>query len=172
MSENILTHEYLKSILHYSVITGQFYWLKSIGKRTKANGLAGTMNSKGYINIGVNGKTYLSHRLAWFWVAGEWPANEIDHKNRVRDANYWLNIREATGSQNSWNKGVRLNNTSGYEGVSWNKKSSKWAAQININGKRKKLGYFESIELAYAEYHKSAIQLHGEFVAFQIVQTN
>ena len=108
-SKSILSHAYLREILHYSFITGEFYWLKSPAKNIKAGQMAGTLNSGGYRNIAINGKIYRAHRLAWFWVTSAWPANAIDHLNGVRDANYWLNLREATRSQNCCNIRIKSN---------------------------------------------------------------
>ncbi len=158
-----LTQEYLKSILHYSIITGEFYRLKATSSRAKVGQMAGTLHSSGYRKIMVNGKLYYAHRLAWFYCTGEWPADDIDHKTSVKDANYWLNIREATGSQNLCNTDVYSNNTSGFKGVGWCKARNKWQARIRLNNKSKSLGYFENIEDAYAERLKAESALHGRF---------
>jgi hypothetical protein len=163
MSESILTHEYLKEHLHYSVITGKFYWLESASKRIKTNDVAGNLTCKDYRRIRINGSNYFAHRLAWFWVTGEWPEKQIDHKNRIRDDNYWLNIREATQSQNNYNKGISPTNSSGFKGVYWYKTYQKWRANIRINGKKKHLGYFDSPELAHKAYVKAGKEHHGEF---------
>jgi hypothetical protein len=161
-SELILPHDHLRAILHYSVITGDFYWLKP-RQRVKVGSVAGGLHPNGYRYIRVIMKKYRTHRLAWFWVTGEWPQDVIDHINGIKDANYWLNLREATHSQNCCNTVLKSTNTSGYKGVKWYKKHKKWAAQITINKKRKHLGLFESIEKAYAERLKAEKELHGEF---------
>lgn len=158
----MLTQATLRARLHYSVITGEFYWLKSKG-RVKAGDVAGCLNSGGYIYIQINSKPYLAHRLAWFWVTGEWPTNEIDHKSGIRDANYWLNLREATNSQNACNTRLCSINTSGYKGVCWNKARKKWQANIKLSNKTKHLGYFDDINLAYAARLKAQQELHGDF---------
>lgn len=162
MSESILTHEYLKSILHYSVITGQFYWLKSISKKIKVGKTAGCF-SDGYRRIRINGKDYQSHRLAWFWVTGEWTEYEIDHKNGIPDANYWLNLREVTHSQNMCNTSTRIDSTSGYKGVYWHKARQTWMAHIKLNGKNKHIGRYETAELAHQARLKVEKELHGDF---------
>ena len=111
----------------------------------------------------VNGKLYYAHRLAWFYCTGEFPKHEIDHKNGITDANQWLNLREATRSQNQHNTSLRSDNTSGYKGVTWNKKSKKWQAQIMANGKNNYLGCFNDMGRACAERSKAEKELHGEF---------
>jgi hypothetical protein len=159
----MLTHAYLREHLHYSIITGKFYWLKPTTNIIQVGDVAGSFDDKGYRFIRINRKKHLTHRLAWFWVIGEWPENNIDHVSGVRDANYWLNIREATVSQNNCNVGLKPANTSGYKGVSWHKASQKWRAQIRHNSKPKHLGSFVDIEEAYFERLKAEKELHGEF---------
>lgn len=163
----MLNHEYLKSTLHYSVITGQLYWLKSPANNVKAGSVGGYLRKDGYRKIKVSGKCYLAHRLAWFWVTGEWPINEIDHVNGIKDVNQWLNLREATDSQNRCNTGLPSNNKSGFKGLYWNKATKKWRAHIMINKKQKHLGSFDDIEAAYAERIKAEKELHGEFAKVQ-----
>lgn len=163
MSKEILTHEYLKSILHYSIITGQFFYLRATAQCVKIGALAGTLSTNGYNYIKINGTRYSAHRLAWFWVMGEWPANQIDHKNGVRDANWWLNMREATCSQNCCNTKKHIDNTSGYKGVFWEKRSQRWRASITLNRKSKHLGYYATSELAYAARIKAEQSMHGDF---------
>lgn len=158
----MLTHAHLREILHYSVINGQFYHIKK-RQKIRLGQTAGNLHPNGYRYIRINGESYLAHRLAWFWVTGEWPANEIDHKNGIRDANWWLNLREATHSQNMHNTGMRSNNTSGYKGVTWYSKYQKWQAQIMINKKNNNLGYFENINVAYAARIKAEKELFGDF---------
>lgn len=162
-SKQILSHTHLREILHYSIITGQFYWLKSTNYCIKVGSIAGCLDINGYRKIQINKIQYYAQRLAWFYCTGEWPENEIDHKNGVEDANYWLNLREATSSQNKCNKSKQSNNTSGYKGVSWHIRDKKWTAQIMINEKSKHLGYYATPELAYEKYLKAERELHGDF---------
>lgn len=159
----MLTHEYLRETLHYSIITGQFYWLKSVGRRVKVGDVAGSLEASGYKRIRINRKLYLAHRLAWFWVMGSFPENDTDHVNGIKDANQWLNLREATRSQNMCNTCMQSNNTSGYKGVYWNKRDEKWMAYITLNKKTKHLGYFDDIEAAYTERLKAEKDLHGDY---------
>ncbi len=158
----MITLEYLKSIVDYDPETGIFRW-----RVKRSNVPAGTVVGKGgkawYKQAGIDGKLYLLHRLAWFYMHGVWPANDIDHINGDRHDNRIANLREATRAQNLLNKGKRANNTSGYKGVTWNKRRQKWVAQIARGGEHYGLGYFASAEEAYAAYVAAAARLHGEF---------
>ncbi len=156
----------IRELLHYDPETGVFRW-----KNRRANIPAGTeagyINFWGYRIIGIitNGKKtrYSAHRLAWAYVTGKWPVNEIDHKNMNKADNKWGNLREATSSQNKCNRVEP--NQSGFKGVfkkeSWRKKP--WAAQICINKKRVCLGNFLTPEEAYAAYCDAVVKYHGDF---------
>jgi hypothetical protein len=142
----MITQVELKEFLHYEPTTGIFTWLVSpTYSRVKVGDTAGTLQSTGYNYIQIKGRAYKVHRLAWFYVYGVWPKNQIDHINHVRDDNRIDNLREATNMQNRCNTS---NNTSGIAGVSWR-------AQIQVAGKNKHLGYFASLEDA-AEARRAA----------------
>jgi len=89
----------------------------------------------------------------------------IDHINGNTLDNRKCNLRICTHSQNSCNSKRRVDNTSGYKGVTFRKgsKTNKWAAHIGINGVNKALGCYPTPEEAYAAYCKAAKELHGEF---------
>ena len=93
------TQEELKSLLNYDDKTGIFTWRKSSGP-VKSGSVAGYVNEKGYILIGIKGKSYRAHRLAWLYVTGEHPVNVIDHINGVRDDNRLSNLRSCTQKEN------------------------------------------------------------------------
>lgn len=90
---------------------------------------------------------------------------EVDHRSEVRTDNRRENLRICTRSQNMMNRGPQANNTSGYKGVY--KQRKKWKAVIWFGGNRKCLGVYETPELAYQAYCRSAAILHGEFANFK-----
>jgi hypothetical protein len=73
------------------------------------------------------------------------------------------NLRIADQSEQLCNQRKRINNTSGYKGVSWNKRVEKWEVYINIRGKRHRLGFFDDKEEAYIVRCNAALRLHGKF---------
>jgi hypothetical protein len=103
----MLTAERLRELLDYDPETGRFIWRKDhpTAKHIKAGSVAGTKNGRGYWVIGVAGAKYVAHRLAWLYVTGEWPAHLVDHENGDRLDNRFANLREATDSQNNFNRG-------------------------------------------------------------------
>lgn len=137
----MVEHHELKDILTYNPQSGEFVWNKN-GQR--AGSLKRT-RTKEYWRVGLKGKTYAAHRLAWFYETGEWPRGEIDHINGNGLDNRFLNLREATSAENNRNRRRQSNNTSGFVGVSWCKLTQKWRAELNVNGERVRLGRFDTI---------------------------
>lgn len=152
----MLTQARLKEVLHYETTTGIFTYLLS--RRTTIIGtVAGTIWD-GYRWIYVEGKRFSAHRLAWLYVYGEWPKQQTDHINGIRDDNRIENLRDVSVNANQQNvRYGKSDNTSGYLGVSKRKdvKAKPWRAQILINGRMTHLGYFETPELAHAAYIKA-----------------
>lgn len=133
----------VKNYISYCPDTGIFIWLKTYSNAKKGQ-VAGSLHG-GYIRIKFKGKNYLAHRLAWWWITGEMP-EEIDHINQLKHDNRLLNLRPATRDVNGKNYPMKSNNKSGVNGVSWHKGRQKWQAYISVDGKRKYLGLFESLE--------------------------
>lgn len=158
----MLTHEYLLSRLSYDPETGVFLWLAYASRPKQwhtryAGKPAGSKNFDGHVVINLDGVSHYAHRLAWFYVTGEWPTTTVDHEDRDRSNNRWGNLREATPRQQRQNTEARV----GVKGVRrvWNK----WAAQIKHKGRSRYLGLFSTIEEASAAYDAAARELHGEF---------
>ena len=159
----MITQSELKEVLDYNPDTGVFTWIKSTTRRVKTGDVAGSKNNRRYINIRVNKKQYLAHRLAYLYMTGNFPENFIDHINHIKDDNRWANLRDATNSQNQANQLKRKNNKSGYKGVAYYKRDKKWHARIMYMKKRIHIGYYTTPEEAYEAYKKKAIEIHGEF---------
>ena len=154
-----LTAEYLRSILHYEPETGIFTWKVSNSNRVRIGDAAGCPCGGGYLNITVGSRLYLGHRLAWLYVYGVWPKDQIDHINRNRSDNRITNLRDVSTKQNLQNAGKYSHNTSGHPGVCWHKQHSKWVASIMHNQKSIHLGYFTDIEEALSA-RKAAEKLY------------
>jgi hypothetical protein len=161
-----LTVQQLKDFLHYDPATGHFTWIKSAGKRSYVGLKAGCVNTIGYWQIGFAGKRRSGHRLAWLYMTGEWPAQEIDHINLNRSDNSWANLRQANRVSNSGNAPCHKDNKTGVKGVSWNEERRKWVAQICIGGRQTNLGRYDSVKEAHAAYCEAAAVQFGEFARF------
>ncbi len=159
----MLTHARLLEVLTYDPETGVFYWRKMIGQRAVIGQVAGGKRPDGYIAIAIDGKTYKASRLAWLYMKGEFPPHLMDHEDRDRANNQWLNLRPATKRQNNANKKRQVNNKVGLKGVNWHKASNKYVAQISNHGKKEHLGLFTEPADAHAAYVRRAKEIHGEF---------
>ena len=140
-------------------------------RKRESSGVVAASRKKGYLYISVNGLTYVAHRLAWLYMTGKWPTVLIDHKNGDKMDNRFANLREATYLQNFWNRGKRSDNTSGYKGVSYNRKLKKYGARVTVkkNGvtEHNHIGVFDTAEEAYEAYKKAALEAFGEFARIE-----
>jgi len=135
----MLTQIRLKEILNYNPDTGIFTWKISTNRKIRIGDVAGCLDKKeGYISIWINKNKYLAHRLAWFYVHGEWPPNDIDHDDHNRANNKINNLKPSNKQENAKNMSLRYDNKSGVPGVTWHKATSKWA----VNIRNKYLGVF------------------------------
>jgi len=159
----------LAKLLSYDPETGNFYWKIAIARKKAGDKAGGITTAKGglgksYLQIRINGRQCLAHRLAWFMKTGEDPLhNQIDHIDGNSLNNAFANLRLATKAQNAQNSSFRKTNTSGLKGAFFHKPSSRWLSAISVNGKRIYLGQFQTAEQAHAAYCKAAAELHGEF---------
>ena len=101
------------------------------------------------------------------FIMGAASNQEVDHRNRFGLRNEKGNLRICTRSQNNQNrKKIITNNyggTSKYKGVDWDKRRSKWRAQIRHNYKTFFLGRFDDEIEAARKYDEKALDIFGEF---------
>ncbi len=154
----MITQARLKELVHYDKQTGLFTRVVNT-RGSKAGDLAGSIKG-GYVYICVDSKYYLAHRLAVYYVTGQWPEHQVDHKNGRGTDNRWSNLRGATPSQNQQNRRPSSNNSSGYPGVHQVARSGLWVARIGSGAKRVHIGTFETAEAAYAAYVTAKVQHH------------
>jgi hypothetical protein len=153
MNEESLTQDLLKDLLDYDAITGIFTWKYREKRYFKTDRAWSSWNSKyaqneagsdsnGYILIGIFYVRYKAHRLAWLYITGRWPKNQIDHINGNGSDNRIENIRDVPQQENQRNASLREDNTSGVTGVSFHLMSGKWRATIRYDDKYVHLGTF------------------------------
>jgi len=172
VTKRILSQKTLKELIHYDPDTGIFTWLERGRKWFKsasyckrwntryAGNQAGCLDFRGYVQMRVNDVHFYAHRLAFLYMNGIFPPQEVDHINHHGEDNRWENLREATLQENQKNQSLASNNKSGYLGVCWNTSAKRWRAQIRVNGKYKHLGDFKEIEDA-ATARKAASIKYG-----------
>lgn len=160
----MITQEYLKSILNYDPETGIFTNKVFRAPHGVKGASTGSKDTYGHLQIKIKGKLYRAHRLAWLYVYGSHPEGEIDHKNRIKDDNRIINLRECDARDNRRNTEVRKRNRLGVKGVDL--RGRRYRAQIDTGKKKIHLGLFNTLEEAKLAYNEAAKKYHGEFACY------
>lgn len=147
MPKKKLTQERLKKLFYYETETGVFFRIRS-KQRGVVGEPVGWKNKNGYLVIGIDYKTYLAHRLAWFYVYGYLPEYGLDHINGNPSDNRIKNLREVSQRCNARNCKLYKNNRSGVKGVTLHKLDNNWESKISVNRKSIFLGRYKSFENA------------------------
>jgi hypothetical protein len=166
MSENRVSPERLRELLSYDDQTGNFVWKKLPSSRCwrrQAGDVAGWVNPiSGYVFIGIDGRQYPAHRLAFLYLHGVWPTGEVDHVDGNRANNRFSNLRDVPSQTNRENqRRAHADGTSGLLGVTWRQHAKKWSASICVDGNRMHLGYRQTKEEAHSLYLEAKRRLHS-----------
>lgn len=142
---------------------GDLYWIKAPyrNKENQIGQIAGSIHKTGYRHITWMNKIHKAHRLIFLLQNGYLP-KEIDHINGDRADNRIENLREATRSQNQFNKSMQRN-MSGHRGVTWHKKTQKWAVRVMMNNVSRSFGYYDDLEFAALVAEEARIKLFGGY---------
>jgi len=134
----MITQKRLKELLSYDHKKGVFVWLYNERRNNAQGKIAGSFNCRGYRRIKIDNKQYSAHRLAFLYMEGSFPPDQVDHINRIKSDNRWCNLRHADYRINSNNR----SSNNAVMGVSRN--YDKWIAYTSNNkGIRKNLGTFK-----------------------------
>jgi hypothetical protein len=155
-----LTQERLKELFNYDPETGVFTRRVRVG-RWAVGSVAGYRATDGYVNLKIGQRMYKAHRLAWLYVHGVWPTNQIDHKDTLRENNSVGNLRVATNQQNGANS-KKPTGSAGLPGARL-RSSGKFESRIMFNGISQYIGLFDTAQEAHSAYVKRHVELHGEF---------
>ena len=160
-----LTKERLKEVVTFDDTTGIFV-RKLKAKRAVVGRTLGYKKSNGYIALSIDGQKYFAHRLAWLYVYGEFPKNDIDHIDGNRTNNKIKNLRDVSRTENLQNIKIAKshNKSTGILGA-YLHMSGKFMSRIKVNKKDVYLGLFETAEQANQAYLKAKQQFHKGYVA-------
>lgn len=158
----MLTVERARELLRYDPETGEMWWrVQTRNHRTHKP--VGTVHRRsGAIQVCIEGRIYLVHRVAFLIVEGRWPHPEVDHWDNDPSNNRWKNLREATRRQNAGNTRGFSKTGEGLKGASPHP-TGKWQAQLKIDGKQTPLGLFDTELAAHEAYCVAARVQFGEF---------
>lgn len=151
-----IEHNRLKELVTYNPLTGKFTRNITRGRWKVGDEIKGSIDREGYVIISLDYRDYRSHRLAYFYMTGEWPKTQIDHKDRNPQNNKWNNLRLSDNSKNSFNQKKKGKDRSLPKGV-WTQYGRFYASCGSIY-----LGSFNTIEEAELAHIKKAKELFGD----------
>lgn len=149
----------LREWLAYNPDTGVFTHIAARPK-VRVGDVAGTLHARGYVIIRHRDRTIKAHRLAWYFVYGEWPPTLIDHVNGIKSDNRICNLRLATKSQNGVNRAYHP-----MKGIRYHRRTAgdRWVVRFKKDRKYVHVGTFYSLSDAQAAYKAALVEHFGEF---------
>lgn len=160
--DKMLSHKQLLELFYYNPETGIFISLKRRGRILAGRKYFPSRKGERFA-IRIDNIDYRVHRLAFLYMTGRLPIDEVDHINGDPSDNRWCNLREATRQKQMANTRKPSTNKSGYKGVSWHKGGQKWQVHIKHQGINHYLGLYKDLEEAASVYRTRAIDFNGEF---------
>ncbi len=155
----------VNELLTYNIITGALTW-KVNKSNVKAGTQAGYLKKTGYLYICINKQVCAAHRIAWLLVTKKdpWPY-EVDHINHNKSDNAFKNLRKATPAQNSANRKLGKNNSSGHKSIYFmpQQKKNPYRVVISQQFKSISLGSFPTEAEAISARDKMGKEIYGDF---------
>ena len=127
--------------------TGKLFWKIKIANKIVVGSPAGWSRKDGYQQVQVDKERALVHHVVFAMTNGYWP-KEIDHINGNPADNRICNLREASRTENNYNRVIASNNTSGYKGVFKQARGVTWSVRLKCKKVLRRVGGFKTKELA------------------------
>mgnify|MGYP000887792581 CR=1 FL=1 len=135
----------LMYLMHYDQETGLFTRVVSVrGQRPSV----GSVRPDGYLSICVDHRCYLAHRLAWLYVHGVFPENQLDHFNGDKLDNRITNLRSVTNKQNLENSKLYSNNKTSARGVRLDPRTGRFVVRVRHFGEDIHIGVRDTVDQA------------------------
>ncbi|MCP4408507.1 MAG: HNH endonuclease [Gammaproteobacteria bacterium] len=158
-----LTAARARQLLKYDPATGALTW--RVGGRDQGKGKRAGAVCGRYGQIMLDSVNYRTHRVIWLMQTGSWPCALVDHRDGDGLNNAWDNLRQATYSQNAFNRRLGKRNTTGAVGVCPDKASGKFEAHITISGRIRHLGKYNCVADAAAVRCEAERHYFGAFAS-------
>lgn len=123
---------------------------------------AGCVLRNQYVQVMVDHRRYLVHRLIWLWHHGVLP-RQLDHIDRNRANNRIENLRPATLKENAGNRGKSEGKSSRWKGVHWCNTIRRWVASLQAKTGKQHLGAYDDEADAAMAYNEAALVYFGAF---------
>jgi hypothetical protein len=160
----MITKEFLHEIFDYK--NGFLYWKVKFSRKINIGQKAGCDKGNGYFKTVINEKNYFNHRLIFLYHYGYMP-KIVDHINKNPADNKIENLREASLTENQYNRKLNKNNTSGIKNVYWHNQAKKWNVRLIVNKKIKSFGLYDNLELARLVSEEARNKYHGKFACHE-----
>lgn len=140
-------------------------WKVSVNSKIKVNSEAGWFSKlNGYYEIQLKGYAYKVHRIIALLHNLNIDDFVIDHIDRNKSNNKINNLRVVSQKQNMLNRGINLNNTSGVQGVYYDKRGKSWTARWSEEGIPKTKSFQIKNYLSSEDAFKFAVQYRKQMV--------
>lgn len=154
----MINHASLLETIFYDPGSGSFTRLKRQANMLPGS-IAGSPDGKGYLRVQVFGKRCKAHHLAWFYMTGSWPSDQIDHINGDGMDNRWSNLRLADIRVNAKNRPKHAKTRTLIPGVKWRPDRGAWSVRIYQDGREIGLGTFKDLLEALCVRKSAEIRL-------------
>jgi len=162
----MLTQARLKELLHYDPETGEFTRLVATSNVVKVGDIIGKgAKTNWYKRVGIDGRDYYLHRLAFLYMVGDWPRFDVDHISGNRTDNRWCNLRDVPTQTNLQNvRRASSRSKSGVLGVVHLPHRKRWVSSVQIDGRQQFLGSFKTAQEAETAYLEAKRKHHAGFL--------
>lgn len=161
--DSCITQSELLELFEYNEYTGKLIWKISRSNVIKVGQEVNHISKKGYVQVRLNGKLWMVHRLIWLMKTGAFPKLHIDHINGIRHDNSWSNLREVDRFLNMQNmRKAHKDSSTKTLGVTFDKQSGKYKAQMLRNGKIVLSKKFDTIKDASDCYNNFKEELNND----------
>ena len=141
-----LTQDRLKELLEYNPDTGEFKWkITKNNLNAKKNSKAGSFTNN-YNIITIDYRHYRGSHIAFLYMDGYIPENNVMHINGKSYDDRWCNLKHTSSSCKSKNSKLYKNSTSGVKGVNYNRTVDKWLVRISDKRKNIYIGNFKNFD--------------------------
>lgn len=156
-----ISHQRLKELLEYFPETGSFLWQE---RKKNMRERVGSVDNKGYLRISLDKVRYKAHRIAWFYIHGEWPEGMLDHIDGNKLNNKLNNLRDVQQNVNSYNTETAYSSSkTGFLGVT--KVGNRFYPRLGISGKVHHFGGYGTPEEAHEVYKAQKKKVMDEITA-------